>query len=67
MPASFPFHGGDFLFPPFSNEPHPSGRTSMLIRRGFSKDLKKIAQDLENDTMKEPAELYQQIFGLSAG
>ena len=30
------------------------------------KGFKKIAQDLENDTMKESAELYQQIFGLSA-
>ena len=31
------------------------------------KGFKKIAQDLENDTMKESAELYQQIFGLSPG
>jgi ABC-type Fe3+ transport system substrate-binding protein len=31
------------------------------------KGFRKIAQDLENDTMKESAELYQQIFGLSPG
>jgi iron(III) transport system substrate-binding protein len=30
------------------------------------KGFKKIAQDLENDTMKESVELYLQIFGLSA-
>jgi iron(III) transport system substrate-binding protein len=31
------------------------------------KGFKKVVQDLENDTMKESAELYQQIFGLSPG